>query len=600
MPLSAALIDSTGPSPTKSSAAKIAHPEYTYWLPFWEKWRLCYQGTERFIDRYLERFSSRESRRDFRRRLRMTYNPAFAKSALDEIKNSIYQRISDVVRVGGPESYIRACEGDLNGVDRLGTNMNTFMGDQVLRELLSMSKVGIYVDMPTLEEDLMLDEFRSGDIRPYVYIYRVEDIRSWVPDEGNNPNEFKRLLLRETHWLFDEQFALPTDTFHRYRYLELRDIGNGERRVFATYYNEDDDGNSGEIMLDIDRIPFILLDIGESLLQEVANFQIALLNLESSDIAYCLQANYPFYTEQYDPRFEKTFAKTADDELGEQENDFGSTEITETIADIRVGLNTGRRYPIKTERPAFIHPSSEPLKASMEKEEQIKRQIRQLMHLTLTNIDPKMASAESKSLDIRGLEAGLSYIALVLQHGERKIAQYWAMYLGKSTPATVKYPERYSLESSEEKWAEVERLLKLLELTGSLLVRQTLAKRIVDIVLGCYVEYDQLQAMYAEIDRAEMILPTMQSVVDCLTAGFGSLEQAAMAYGFPAKILEQANNEHADRLARIQASQTSPDAQSRGISDKSANPNAGREEKAASRDTTKQPTPQDNTRGDGR
>ena len=50
------------------------------------------------------------------------------------------------------------------------------------------------------------------------------------------------------------------------------------------------------------RIPFVLLDIGDSMIKDVVNHQIALLNLGSSDVNYALKSNFPFYIEQKDQR----------------------------------------------------------------------------------------------------------------------------------------------------------------------------------------------------------------------------------------------------------------------------------------------------------
>src|SRR5690606_23205445 len=115
--------------------------------------------------------------------------------------------------------------------------------------------------------------------------------------------------------------------------------------------------------------------------------------------------------------------------------DGDGTAATATKAkehDLKVGVVHGRRYGKGLDRPGFIHPSSEPIKASMAKQDALKNDIRTLINLSLSNIKPKMASAESKSLDERGLEAGLSNIGLVLEHCERKIAHYWSLYEGST------------------------------------------------------------------------------------------------------------------------------------------------------------------------
>src|SRR5690606_20232795 len=116
-------------------------------------------------------------------------------------------------------------------------------------------------------------------------------------------------------------------------------------------------------------------------------------------------------------------------------------------SDIKVGVSVGRAYALGTERPGFIHPSSEPLKASMELQRKLERDTRELVNLAVAQLGQQ--SAESKQMDPAGLEAGLSFIGLVLENGERKIASHWASY-ENSKPATIKYPDRYSLKTDAD------------------------------------------------------------------------------------------------------------------------------------------------------
>ena len=118
------------------TVATITHPYYGEKFSDWEKWRDVYEGGQHFIDRYLKPFSTREGDAAFKRRKEVTYNPAFAKEAVNEIKNSIFQRLTDISRVGGSESYRRAVEGKDGGVNLLGESMTSFIGRRILPELL--------------------------------------------------------------------------------------------------------------------------------------------------------------------------------------------------------------------------------------------------------------------------------------------------------------------------------------------------------------------------------------------------------------------------------------------------------------------------------
>src|SRR5262245_22212647 len=132
-----------------AGVAEIKHPEYEASIEDWEKFRLVYQGGTEFIEEYLRRYE-RETPTDFNTRTEVSPCPRFAGAGIDEIKNSIFQRMTEIARIGGTESYQAAVKGLSYGVDLLGSSMNSFIGAQVLPELLSMNKVGVFVDMPDL------------------------------------------------------------------------------------------------------------------------------------------------------------------------------------------------------------------------------------------------------------------------------------------------------------------------------------------------------------------------------------------------------------------------------------------------------------------
>src|SRR5204863_8307623 len=171
----------------KTSIAKITHPFYEEKYKDWTKWRLTYEGGQRFINTYLQRFSTRENADIFNKRKNLTYNPAFAKQAVEEVKNSIFQRIIDVNRNGGSQEYQDAIAGIDGGIDMLGSSMPSFIGNKILPELLSMSRVGVFVDMPEVNGQSLISTIGK---KPYIYSYCAEDIRSWTIDDSNTDHVF--------------------------------------------------------------------------------------------------------------------------------------------------------------------------------------------------------------------------------------------------------------------------------------------------------------------------------------------------------------------------------------------------------------------------
>jgi hypothetical protein len=217
--------------------------------------------------------------------------------------------------------------------------------------------------------------------------------------------------INRAFYTLDQAYFLPTISVQRYRYLWI-DPATGQ--VNLQFYNlegtpVDQFGTpSGPIVLELNRIPFVMLDIGGSLIKDVAQHQIALLNLGSSDVAYALRSNFPFYVEQKDLRAVGSHLKNAATADGTATT--GGQGAGET--DIKAGATHGRAYDKGMQQPAFINPSAEPLRASLELQDRLKRDIRELVNLAVSALAVR-ASAESKAMDNQGLEAGLSYIGLL-------------------------------------------------------------------------------------------------------------------------------------------------------------------------------------------
>ena len=619
-----------------TNIVEVRHPSYLSSLLDWRKWRVTYNGGEYFRKLYLQKFSGREDEQDFQNRLNMTPIPSYARVAINDVRNAIFQRLRDTVRRGGSKVYQEAINGMNLGVDLRGNTMNGFLGIKVLSELLIMGRVGVYVDSPLVPGNATLADVQN--FRPYLYFYPIEDILSWTCSKPDEPSTFQALLLRDVVLNFDQRTYLPTTTVERFRMLWVdRDTGRVNLQFLDVQGNPiDREGNPcGAIELELTRIPFVLLDIGDSMIKDVVNHQIALLNLVSSDVNYALKSNFPFYIEQKDIRAAGSHLKNAVGEDGTATT--GGQPGADS--DIKVGMTQGRTYDMKMNPPAFINPSSEPLTASMNLQAKLEDDIRKLIHLAVA-ATANRATAESKSMDNQGLEAGLSYIGLVLEAAERQIAEFWAAYEErdplKREIATIKYPDRYSLKTDSDRITEAENLVKLMYAVPGQKVKRELAKNIVLALLGGKVSVDDIQSIFTEIDKAPYATSDPTTIIAAVTAGLCGEKTAAMALGFNDDEHLQARQDHADRAIRIlQAQQkggqfgdqttggtrrdpaadkqlgsestnlsvvgqTNSDAGARGVSDLSANKNAGKEEKAASRETTLNPEPKPPVRGPGK
>ena len=462
-----------------------------------------------------------------------------------------------------------------------------------------MSKVGVFVDMPELPGETLSDQQGS---RPYIYHYPIESILNWDVDVKNNKT-YRKLLLRDSVYKMCEVTGLPKEILERYRYMWIQD-----GVVLVQFFDKDSKpidrfGSEGVdvIELDIPTIPFVLFEISDSLLNDVANYQIALLNLASSDILYSLKSNFPFYVEPFDPRADNLFRRP----VGHETPQVGETgaqivqggEQADAIAaknyEIEVGATTGRRIPKGLDYPTFIHPSSEPLKASMAKQDELKKDIRMLVKLAVSNLSPKMASAESKDFDERGLEAGLSAIGLVLEQGERQIAKYWQMYgkAGSTTSPTVSYPQKYSLQSDKDRRQEAKDILDVAKEVPSVTFKREAVKQAAIITLGTRVTQEKLEEILAEIDSVDVVVNPEELHRD-IELGLIDLEAASKAKGYPKGSVDKAATDHAERVERIASSQ----AKARGVDDLGGIDNVSREEKMSKEEDG---IPAKKTRGEG-
>jgi len=593
---------------TPQKTISFRHPSYLDGSMYWDKFRAVYEGGENFRRQYLKQFSTRETNADYAVRLEMTPIPTFAKAAINDIRNSIFQRLSDVNRLGGSTNYQHAVNGQQGGVDRRGASMNSFLGQKILTELMVLGKVGIFVDMPVVAGPSLKD---AEGKRPYLYSYAAEDILEWDMANPEEPSEFSSLILRDRNMAYASSRRFPTGVIERYRELWI-DEPTGF--VMLQFYNADGEATDrdgslggGPIQLQLTRIPFVVLDLGDSLIKDVCEYQIALLNLCSSDVSYALKANFPFYTEQRDQRAVGGHLKVVANEDGTATT--GGQGADDNA--IKTGVTQGRYYDMAAERPQFIHPSSEPLKASLELQGKLEADIRKLVNLAVQTLASR-ASAESKSMDNQGLEAGLSFIGLVLEAGEKKITEYWAAYessiVSQRQIATIKYPDRYSLKTDLDRIEEADKLSDLMFSLPGRTVKKEIAKLVAVTLFSGRVPVSILQVINQEIEDATYTTSDPKVIEMAKEQGLVSADTGSLALGFMPGEAKKAEDDRIKRVAATIEAQASAGGQqqnnnpgARGAGDFSADPvQEARDEKAASRNTDTQDSTKTRVRGKGK
>jgi len=583
----------------KDLISNLCHPTYIRESLDWEKYRLTYEGGQEFINKYLKKFSTREDSNEFDRRKKMAFNNAQAKAAVLEVRNAIHSRMPEILRTGGTDSYQKAVIGADGGVDLGGSTMNSFMATQVLDEMLPMRRVGVFIDKPGLGDNVTLRDTRS--VNPYLYIYPTESIRAWKYD---NSNMLVAVLLRDCYDDIEGETGLTCGLCYGYRLLELVwHEGSSRPVVRVRFYSENSKITepTREMILNIPKIPFVIFEINQSLLTDIANYQIALLNMGSSDTQYILNANFPFYIEQYDPKTEMAQLLRPGNPSSTSEEGTSTAANKAGNKNVRVGTTHGRRYPMGTDAPSYIHPSPEPLQASMAKQESMKAEIRQLLSLSLNSLNiSKRASSESKREDQRGKESGLGIIAFTLEAGEREIAEIWSYYEGDNPDDnTINYPDEYSLKTDAERKAEAETLLVQLPKIPSITAQRNIVYQAAKLLIGTHVSNASVEKIHNEIMEAEVINIDPEVIKSDHEEGFVSTKTASEARLYPKGEAEKAELDHAKRIARIQAAQTSPDnPAARGMTDLAADNGGAKEEKEESQNRDMNPDNKDLTRGE--
>jgi hypothetical protein len=499
----------------KKTLVDFRHPVYEAECPLWTKWRLCYEGSDAFKEAFLYQYSKREDPGDFRNRSRITYVPGHAKSVINIIRNALAVRLPDVVRKGSPE-YLEAMQSDADGFDN---SMNTFVALQIVPMLLVQGKRYVVVDAPVASAG----ETRAEDSgSPFFFTVDAEDVLSWTyGDDG----EIVAILMKTYEDVKDPETNLVVGTSEGYRYmawLENKETYTapcgadftGPGVVVAHLDEKGEVTNKGCQLLEIERVPVVEFSLVASLMAEIADHQISMLNLASTDMDFLWRGNFPLYTQQQKAktaaiRPRGTKRRRADEDTDSEDALSGGDPGTGRSTTQRVvGTGHGIGYPEGTERPGFVSPATENLKASMEKQSSIAKEIRVLVDLALVSLSVKAVeqSGKSKAADRIGEEAGLAYIGNALESGERALGEIFEMLAGNNPDdIEVTYPENYSIRTSEDRRKEADELRGLHSAVRSETYQHILDKRIAEVLLKPLVSSEELEEVLAEIEASAFI-----------------------------------------------------------------------------------------------
>jgi len=224
----------------------------------------------------------------------------------------------------------------------------------------------------------------------------------------------------------------------------------------------------------------------------------------------------------------------------------------------------------------------------MEKEDQLKAEIKELIKLTLKNVKSGSSTVE------QNLEGGLTSIGIELETGERNIIAIWAEYEGQESNASVKYPKNFSLQSDSERREEAKQLREFAPTIPSVTFQKAVCKRAAAVLLGTAASSETLKKIDTEIDSAAVIVSDPETIKTDFENGFVSTETASKIRGYPEGEVEQAKKDHAERAARIALAQSEANqggiakAEARGVNDLGNDKTSAKNEKTTSQDPAMQ------------
>lgn len=562
-----------------------AHPFYLRCFDDWILWRLAYLSGRTFIETYTRMYSIRENPLNFAERKEFTYCPAYAKTLIEDIRAMIISQFSSIRREPGTSSFDKMLTGQDGGVDLWGSSMDYFMADKVLTELLVMGRVGVFVDMPTIEEAGTI--YGQSQYRPYLYTVPVENIRNWKHIYTPKGYKLQKLVINVGVEQYNDT-AFPTSVEVVEKTFEVTPKGV----TCHTYCGEE---LRNKVTANLDEIPFVIFSLSQSLMTDIARYQVALLNMASSDVHAIIKNNFPIYTEQYDANSELAgLLRPANQQKDFDEEGSAGTAARAEVAsnEVALGATDGRRYPKGLERPQFISPSSEPLKISHAKQDQLKREMKELVRLTVTNLRPTDSVNSALETKRGTFSDGILTITKILQNGEQQIANLWSKF-EHATPTIVNYPSKFQELDDLQRQETAKNLFEKMESLPSLTYQKEIAKQAAQVLLQGTINSEKMDSILDEIEQAKGFCADSKVLVEIVKEGICSHELAAEIRCFPPEDLKKAQAEHLDRVVAIAEAQGQNDPANkapaaRGVNDLDADPNSGKKEKDnAENDPTK-------------
>ena len=518
----------------------------------WEEWRLCYQAGRHFRNRCLVQFEDAgETTAEFETRKSLTPIPAYAKRQVNRVKNAIAQRIGDVTRSGGSSDWKKAVAGEGLGVDRRGSSMNGFLTKRLLAELLILGEVGVLVTAPEIplpENGVISQADVPSNFRPYFLEYKRESYPLLIHADSHSPSDYSHVLLKDCTTNYTKGGGEETITTWRHFFLDARRTDDEGNPLVTVVVLTDRGEPEREIQTQLNAIPFVVFDIGGSLIEDACSYQVALMNMMSADSNYAINSNFPFLTRQ-------------------RGNDDGGDHFTGGTADkeITPGRSRGLWYEKGRDRPDFISPPAEPMRASLDLRKEMKQEVEDIVMGAISDL-----GADGS------VDSGLSFIGKVcLEVSERRLWDHWAGYesvrMTNRKQPLVEYPKSWTVKTDAERLEEANAVLKLANEIVGRKPKQEAAKLAVLKMFAGIADDKTISAMQSEIDNLALPVSDANTIIQAKDKGILSVETAATALGAMEGEGERAMADAAERAKMVVAAQS--DSQGGDDNDGAANGN---------------------------
>lgn len=248
-----------------TNTVKNTHAKYDLMLPEWTKCRDAACG-ERAVHLAAEKYLPRlEEEEDASYQLRLNMTPFFNATwrTITGLKGIMFRK--------APSANVpNAMLPFMDNIDLTGSDMST-LSQEVAEEALTVGRVGLMVDYPTLPEDAITQaDVDLLGLRTLISVYKTENIINWRTKRVNGALVLSMVVLTEETEIEVGEFEHKSET--RYRVLDLIN-GVYRQRLFRIDEKSDEDELLEEFYPQMNNaplgyIPFVFIGV-DSVTSEV-------------------------------------------------------------------------------------------------------------------------------------------------------------------------------------------------------------------------------------------------------------------------------------------------------------------------------------------